>query len=57
MYSYLHYNIILYVKHLYKRVRFWATFGLCIIIISYRTHQYEHIEENNMSIAPLITEI
>ena len=36
---------ILYVKHLYKRVRLLATFETHIIMRSYRTHQYEHLEE------------
>ena len=32
-------------QHLYKTVRLLATFGLRLIDISYRTHQYEHLEE------------
>ena len=34
-----------------KTVRLSATF------LSYRTHQYEHLEEEIMSLAPLFTEI
>ena len=29
----------------YKTVRVLSTFGLRFIVLSYRTHQYEHFEE------------
>ena len=46
--------VYIYVKHPYKRVHLSATFGLCFIIISNRTHV---LEEKIMSLAPLFTEI
>ena len=46
-----------YVKHPYKSVRLSATFGSHFIVLSYRTHQYEHLEGNIMSLAPLFTEL
>ena len=48
---------MLYVKHPYKTVRLSATFDFPFIVLSYRTHQYEHLEDKNMDIAPLFTEI
>ena len=48
--------VYIYGKHPYKRVRFLATFGLRFTVLSYRTHEYEHLEEN-MPLAPLFTEI
>ena len=32
--------------HLYKRVHLSANFGLPFILLSYRTHQSEHLVEN-----------
>ena len=46
-----------YVKHPYKRVCLSATFGSRFIVLSFRTHQYEHLEEKTMSLAPLFTDI
>ena len=46
----------LYVKCPYK-VRLSATFGLRFIILSYRTHTYEHLEEKIMSLVPLFNHI
>ena len=41
----------------FKTVRVSATFGSRFIVLSYRTHQYKHLEENNMPLAALFTEI
>ena len=44
----------IYVKHPYKTVRLSATFDFRFIVLSYRTHQYEHLEEKNYVPSPII---
>ena len=49
-------SLNIYVASL-RNVRLSATFGLRFIVLSYRAHQYEHLVETIIYLAPLSTEI
>ena len=45
------------VKDPYQSVRLSATFGSRFIVLFYITLQHEHLEEENIPLAPLLNEI
>ena len=47
----------IFVLHPHKTDHLSATFGLRFIVLSYRTHEYEHLKEKSLPLAPLFTEI